>query len=70
MRVEATFEEIELENDNDKLVDGVEVECTRCQHTVRVFGTSGRSVKRGLVMLREECPYKEENYYYLSSGME
>jgi hypothetical protein len=62
MRVECEVEEAELEGDYGP-VDGLCVRCGRCDHEVEVFGTSGRSVRRALVMLREECPNGEENYY-------
>lgn len=63
MLVKVTVEEIEMEGDHDNPVDGVEVCCGRCGHTVEVFGTSDASVKRGCVMLREECPKGESNFY-------
>ena len=44
-------------------VEGIRVRCTRCEHECEVYGTSLRSVRRGLVMLREECPYDESNFY-------
>jgi hypothetical protein len=63
MRVKVEVEEVELENDRGKLVDGVVVCCGRCGHKVEVFGTGEASVKRGCVMLREECPEGESNFY-------
>lgn len=44
-------------------VDGIEVECRRCGHVEDVYGTSEPSIKRGLVMLRENCPRGENNFY-------
>lgn len=63
MRVNVTVEEVELEGDHDNPIDGVAVCCGRCGHTVEVFGTSDASIKRGCVMLREECPKGEKNFY-------
>lgn len=63
MRVECTVEEVELEGDNGNLVDGLCVSCSRCDHQVEVFGTHDRSLRRALVMLREECPEEESNFY-------
>lgn len=44
-------------------VSGLCVKYGRCDKTVQVFGTSERSMRRAFVMLREECPKKESNYY-------
>jgi hypothetical protein len=62
MRVKCEVEEVELDGDHGT-VPGVCLTCGECDHKVEVFGTSGRSIRRGLVMLREECPNGEENYY-------
>ncbi len=62
MRVEADVEEVELDGDY-ATVPGLCLTCTRCDHQVEVFGTEGPSLRRGLVMLREECPYGENNFY-------
>jgi len=63
-RIECAVEEIEMESElTGRLQDGVRVTCKRCGHFVEVFGTSERSIKRGLVTLREECPEGEENFY-------
>jgi hypothetical protein len=63
VKVDVTVEEIELEDEDGRPVDGVEVCCGRCGHIVEVFGTSDASVKRGCVMLRESCPKGEKNFY-------
>jgi hypothetical protein len=62
MRVRCEVAEVELEGDHGT-VDGLCVACTRCEHQAEVFGTSSRSVRRALVMLREECPEGENNFY-------
>lgn len=62
MRVLVEVTETELEGEH-RTIDGIEVICSRCQHRVEVFGTGERSIKRGCVMLREQCPQEEENYY-------
>lgn len=56
------IEEVELEGDHG-VVPGLEVVCQRCGHTVKVFGTDEASAKRAAVMLREECPEGEDNFY-------
>lgn len=62
-KVECEVTECELENENGNLVPGVEVTCSKCGHTTQSFGTSSRSIKRCLVLLREECPRGEKNFY-------
>lgn len=62
MRVKCEVEEIELEGDYAP-VAGLCVTCSRCNHQVEVFGTSDRSIRRALVMLRDECPEGENNFY-------
>ena len=63
MRVVARIEEIEIENDYGRPIESIRAVCTRCQHATESFGTSDASIKRCLVMLREECPKREHNYY-------
>ena len=63
MRVLCSIEETELENDEGRPIDGVEATCSRCQHTTQSFGTGEASRKRCLVLLREECPEGEANFY-------
>lgn len=62
MRVECESEEIEMEGDY-ATVPGTRVTCSRCDHATEAFGTSDRSVRACLAMLREECPNGESNYY-------
>jgi len=63
MKVKVAVEETTLEGDNHVDVEGIEVRCMRCDHTVEVFGTSEASTRRGCVMLRDECPNSEKNFY-------
>jgi hypothetical protein len=62
-RVLFTIEEEELDGDYGVCVPGLIVTCSRCGHSVEVFGTEEASVKRGAVMLREECPRGDKNFY-------
>jgi hypothetical protein len=64
MRVRVTVSEIELGDDRGNPIDSIEVICSRCDHRVEVYGTGERSIKRGCVMLREECPQGEDNFYH------
>lgn len=62
-RVECTVEECDLDNERGGTTRGVKVTCGRCGHTTESFGTSERSIKRCLVLMRENCPEGEENFY-------
>ena len=63
MRVKVAIEETELQGDYGQ-IDGLSITCSRCNHSVEVYGTSEDSIKAGCVMLREECPQGENNFYY------
>lgn len=62
-RVEIEIEEVQLTNENGREQAGVRAVCSRCDHETVSFGTSDRSRRRCLVLMREECPQGEENYY-------
>lgn len=61
-RVTCRIQEVDLEGDYTD-VPGVEAECTECGHTTESYGTSGASVRRCLVLMREECPRSQQNFY-------
>jgi hypothetical protein len=63
MRVECEVEEITLENDEGHDVDSVRVTCGRCDDSADAYGTSGRSIRRCLVALRDGCLRGESNFY-------
>ncbi|SFD15440.1 hypothetical protein SAMN04488094_11775 [Tropicimonas isoalkanivorans] len=62
MRVKIDVSEEDLDSDYGT-VPGLVITCSRCRHSVEVFGTEEPSVKRGAVMLRDECPFDEDNFY-------
>jgi len=66
--IECDFEEVELENDSGRKVDGVKATCGECGHTTESFGTGENSKKRCLVMMREECPNGMKNNFYKDSS--
>jgi hypothetical protein len=71
MKVDCSVEDIEKDGDeSDVGVPSVCITCGRCDHSVEVFGQSMRSVRRGLVMLRDECPESESNYYSVDEEQE
>lgn len=61
-QVEAFIDYIELEGDHGP-VDSVSATCVQCDHTTESFGTGPGSVTRCLVLLRQECPEDELNFY-------
>ncbi len=63
MNVKCDIAEVDLQNDEGHDVAGVVATCSRCDHQTESFGTSERSVRRCLVLMREECPEGENNYY-------
>lgn len=63
MKVRTSVQGGMTENEEGIPVDTVSVHCSRCHHYTESFGTSEASIKRCLVMLREECPYGEQNWY-------
>jgi hypothetical protein len=65
MLVSVDISEEEIEGDFGT-VSGLQLSCTRCGHTVEVGGTGSASAKRGACMLREECPFAENNFYDVS----
>lgn len=62
MRVIVNVEEDEIEGDYGS-APGIRVTCGRCGLEVEVLGQGEASVRRGCVMLREECPRAERNFY-------
>lgn len=63
MRVECEVVEVDLENDDGHDVEGVKAVCSRCDHETESFGTGDGSRRRCLVLMREECPNGERNFY-------
>ncbi len=70
MRVPCTVDEIDMEGEYGGDVPGVCVTCSRCDNQTESFGTGPASVRRCLVLLREECPNEESNFYVAEEGEE
>jgi nitrite reductase/ring-hydroxylating ferredoxin subunit len=68
MKVKCTVSEVTLTNSSGIEVDSVEATCEHCGHVTRSYGTGEASRKRCLVLMREECPLHEENYYIDDGG--
>jgi len=62
-KIDCQVDVIEMENDEGRTIPGVEVTCSECGHTTESFGTGPRSIARCLVLLREECPEDQSNFY-------
>jgi len=62
MRVTCRISEIDLEGDFGD-IPSVCALCSRCGHETESYGTSGASRRRCLVLMREECPEGENNFY-------
>jgi late competence protein required for DNA uptake (superfamily II DNA/RNA helicase) len=61
MRIRCHVQQEELDGDYGP-INGVVVTCSRCHATTESFGTTSASIRRCLVLLREQCD--QSNYYY------
>jgi hypothetical protein len=62
MRVAVAVEKAAVKDEASREVEGLILTCSRCGKTVEVYGTSGASIRRGYVKLRDSCPEKD-NFY-------
>ncbi len=53
--IRCASERADLDNDRGGVTQGIRVTCGECGHSVESFGTSERSEKRCLVLLKQEC---------------
>jgi hypothetical protein len=67
MQITCEIEEIELDGDFGS-IPSVQATCSRCDHTTESYGTGGASIRRCLVVMREECPRGQENFYVAEGG--
>ncbi len=63
MKIECEVEEDDVPNERGGTQSGVKATCGECGHVERSFGTGEKSVKRCLILLKENCPRNETNYY-------
>ena len=68
--IECEVEYVDLENDRGGTTPGVRVTCGECGHSTESFGTKAVSLRRCLVMLKEECPEEKRNFYTADEGEE
>ncbi len=62
MLVNCEVEEITLQGDHGD-VESVCATCSRCGQSEESYGTGDASINRCLVMLRQNCPRGEQNFY-------
>ena len=68
--VNCEVELLDLPNDKDQPVPSIRLTCERCGHTTESFGQRGRSLRRCLAVMKEECPRGEENFYKTKETVE
>lgn len=61
-RISTQTAHVELDGDYGT-VEGVELTCDRCGHSEESFGTGDASLMRCALLLRENCPRGEKNFY-------
>lgn len=68
--VKCSIEQFEIPstdyNGRPIMVPSVCARCSECGHETQSFGTGGASVTRCLVVMREDCPRGQSNYYVAS----
>jgi len=62
-KIKCIVEQTSAENGYGKETSAMSVRCSRCGHETESFGTSEGSIKRCLMLLSEECPRGEKNFY-------
>lgn len=63
MKVECDITKTLIMNEHGREVPGVVVSCTRCSYSTESFGQGDGSVRRCMMLLKEQCPNGERNYY-------
>jgi hypothetical protein len=63
MRVTVAAAKATVKDERGREAEGLILTCMRCGETVEVYGTSGVSVRRGFVKLRENCKEKGSHFY-------
>lgn len=63
-RVKVEIEEVDdIENEDGDLRSGVRAACSKCDHTTESFGQGPRSRMRCIMLMKEECPKGQDNFY-------
>lgn len=61
-KVECEVEDCDVEF-KGRMIPGVLVTCTACEHSEEAGGRTDKSVNRCLAQMRENCPEGESNFY-------
>ena len=64
-KVEVEITLTDVENDQGRMIPGVSARCTKCDLTVEVYGQADNSKRRACMLLKEDCPEDETNFYVL-----
>lgn len=67
MRIFCEITQVDLDGDYGT-IEGVSAVCSKCGYCTESFGTSDSSINRCLVLMREECPAREKNFYKSNSS--
>lgn len=67
-RVPCRITEAEVESDEGVPMEGVQAECSECGRIEESCGTSKRSVRRCLALLRENCEESGGGRFYEDDG--
>lgn len=68
MKVACTITEDETDGDHGHPVPSICATCSRCHHRVESFGVDDRSIRRCMVLMRQQCPNGESNFYVEGSS--
>lgn len=63
MKVECQIKRDTIHDEHGRLIEGVVATCDRCGHRTECSGTTERSIRRALVLMRQECLKGEKNFY-------
>ena len=67
MQVTVATAKTSVRDERGREAEGLILTCSRCGETVEVYGTSGASLRRGFVKLREAC--KETGNFYVEEEL-
>lgn len=68
-KVDVEIEEVDdIEDEDGGDREGVRATCSRCDHVTESFGQGPKSRVRCVMLMKEECPNGESNYYVDTGG--
>jgi hypothetical protein len=70
-RVKVEIEGVDdIKDDDGGERKGVRATCSECDHVTESFGVGPKSRIRCIMLMKEECPQNQENYYVDADGDE